>query len=173
MSHLGQSRQFGRVPTTSALPLRTDIVTAPRHVSKVPRTEVLKYLKTSKSTFRVDRIQPPLSTGLRFTARQPPEGDFAAYVSRSVMYSPYPHQLHVILHASVEQAAERVPPAAGTLEALGDDKCVLHTGDSSLDALAVHLALLGFDFEVREPAELAERIRGLAARLSRACAANG
>jgi predicted DNA-binding transcriptional regulator YafY len=124
-------------------------------------------------TFRVDRIQPPLSTGLRFTARQPPEGDFAAYVSRSVMYSPYPHQIHVILHASVEQAAERVPPAAGTLEALGDDKCVLHTGDSSLDALAVHLALLGFDFEVREPAELAERIRGLAARLSRACAANG
>ncbi|MGO9262515.1 MAG: helix-turn-helix transcriptional regulator [Bryobacteraceae bacterium] len=118
-------------------------------------------------TFRVDRIQPPLTTGLRFTSRQPPEGDFAAYVSRSVSYDRRPAK--VILHASVEQAAERVPPAAGTLEALDEHRCVLHTGDCSLDGLSVHLALLGFEFEVREPAELAERIRRLAARLSRAC----
>jgi predicted DNA-binding transcriptional regulator YafY len=119
-------------------------------------------------TFRVDRIQPPLTTGLRFTARQPPEGDFAAYVSRSVSYAPGPREVRVILHASVEQAAERVPAAAGTLEALDEHHCVLHTGDWSIDGLSMHLALLGFEFEVREPAELAERIRGLAARLGRA-----
>src|SRR5690348_5287202 len=35
-------------------------------------------------TFRVDRIQQRPTTGQRFTARQPPDGDFAAYVSRSV-----------------------------------------------------------------------------------------
>jgi predicted DNA-binding transcriptional regulator YafY len=119
-------------------------------------------------TFRVDRIQPPLTNGLRFLARQPPDGDFAAYVSRSVSYSAFPHKVHVILHVSAEQAAERVPPAAGTLEALDDHRCVLHTREGSLDALSMHLALLGFEFEVREPPELAERIRELAARLARA-----
>ena len=36
MSQLGQSRHFGRWPTTSGLPLETDIVRVDRHVSKVP-----------------------------------------------------------------------------------------------------------------------------------------
>src|SRR6267378_2205675 len=40
MSEEGQSRRFGGVPTTSALPLRTDIVTARWHVSKVPMHKV-------------------------------------------------------------------------------------------------------------------------------------
>ncbi len=72
------------------------------------------------------------------------------------------------MQASVEMAAERVPPAAGTLEALDEHTCVLHTGSSSLDTLSVYLALIGFDFEVREPPELVERIRWLAERFSRA-----
>ncbi|HTX37464.1 MAG TPA: YafY family protein [Bryobacteraceae bacterium] len=120
-------------------------------------------------TFRVDRIEPPLVAGQRFTARQPPDGDFAAYVSRSVAYGPDLHQAKVILHASVEQAAERVPAVAGTLESLDEHRCLLHARSSSLDALTVHLAWLGFEFEVREPPELAECIRLVAARLNRAC----
>jgi len=120
-------------------------------------------------TFRVDRIQPPLVAGERFTGRTPPDGDFAAYVSRSVAYGPDPHQAKVILHAAIEQAAERVPPAAGTLEPLDDGRCLLHICSSSLDALAMHLAWLGFEFEVREPAELVECVRTMAARLNRAC----
>lgn len=125
--------------------------------------------RNSWRTFRVDRIQPPLVAGLRFIARQAPDGDFAAYVSRSVAYGPDPHHAKVILHASVEQAAERVPPAAGTLEALDEHRCMLHAQSSSLDALTVHLAWLGLEFEVREPAELAEHVRTVAARLTRAC----
>ena len=42
MSGLGQSRHFGRRPTTSGLPLKTDIVRAGRHVAKVPRPEVTR-----------------------------------------------------------------------------------------------------------------------------------
>ena len=119
-------------------------------------------------TFRGDRIGPKLSAGLRFAPRDPPEGDFAAYVSRSVSYAPHPHRAQIILHASAEMAAERVPPAAGILEAVNEHTCVLHTGSSSLDTLSVYLALIGFDFEVREPPELVERIRWLAERFSRA-----
>ena len=40
MSAKGQSRHFGRRPTTSGLPLETDIVRAGRHVSKVPQHEI-------------------------------------------------------------------------------------------------------------------------------------
>jgi hypothetical protein len=36
MTATGQLRHFGRRPTTSGLPLETDIVRAGRHVSKVP-----------------------------------------------------------------------------------------------------------------------------------------
>jgi predicted DNA-binding transcriptional regulator YafY len=119
-------------------------------------------------TFRVDRIGPKLSTGSRFAPRKPPDGDFAAYVSRSVSYVPHPHQAQIVLRASVEMAAERVPQGAGTLEAVDEHTCVLHTGSSSLDTLSVYLALIGFDFEVREPPELVDRIRWLAERFSRA-----
>ena len=119
-------------------------------------------------TFRVDRIEPPLAAGARFMARPAPDGDFAAYVSRSVSFAPDVRPAQVILHASVEQAAERLPPAAGMLEAFGDRQCILRTGACSFDALAIHLALVGFEFEVREPPELAERVRHLAARLTRA-----
>jgi len=119
-------------------------------------------------TFRIDRIQAKISKGHRFTPRDPPDGDFAAYVSKSVAYSPNQLQAKILFHASVEAASERVPPAAGIFEAIDEQSCILHTAASSLDALSVHLALVGFEFEVREPPELIERIRWLAQRFSRA-----
>lgn len=72
------------------------------------------------------------------------------------------------LRASVEAAAERLPPGAGTLEAVDDRTCILRTGACSLDTLSVYLALIGFDFVVLEPRELIERVRSLAARFGRA-----
>ena len=119
-------------------------------------------------TFRVDRIESRIAAGQRFAPRDPPEGDFAAFVSRSVAYAPYPHRARIVLHVSIEKAAERVPPGAGTLEALDDHTCELRMGASSLDTLSVYLGLIGFDFEVREPPELVEHLRWLAERFTRA-----
>jgi predicted DNA-binding transcriptional regulator YafY len=119
-------------------------------------------------TFRVDRIAPRLRTGGRFAPRQPPDGDFAAYVSRSVAFTLYPYQATIRLHASVENVAERLPPGAGALEAVDDVTCMLHTGAFSLDTLSVYLALIGFDFEVVGPLELIDRVRSLAERFGRA-----
>jgi predicted DNA-binding transcriptional regulator YafY len=119
-------------------------------------------------TFRVDRIEPGLATGARFRPRKAPDNDFAAYVSRSVTYAPYPVHAEIVLHASMAVAAERVAPAVGTLEAIDERSCVLRMGANSLDHLAVYLVLTGFDFVVREPVELRERIRWLAERFSRA-----
>jgi predicted DNA-binding transcriptional regulator YafY len=122
-------------------------------------------------TFRVDRIQPKVSAGGRFARRELPDGDLRTYVSRSVSFAPYPFRAKVVLHASIEAMSERVSPSAGLLEAIDGEKCLLHMGASSLDVLAAWISMLGVDFDVREPTELADHLRGMAARLSRAAAA--
>jgi len=119
-------------------------------------------------TFRVDRIRSKITTGARFTPRPAPDGDFAAYVARSVSYAPSSIQAKVKLAASKEKVAERIPPGAGTLEVVDEGSCVLHTGESSLDMLTVYLGLIGFDFEILEPPELIERVRLLSERFGRA-----
>jgi predicted DNA-binding transcriptional regulator YafY len=126
-------------------------------------------LRKDWRTFRVDRIEPKIKTSSqRFTPRKPPDGDFAAYVSRSVAYAPYDYKARITLHAPLEQIAQHVPPTAGVLEAIDRKTCSLKAGSQSLDGLAAHLAWLGVDFEVHEPPELIEHIQLLTKRLQRA-----
>jgi hypothetical protein len=113
-------------------------------------------------------MQPRLATGARFTPREPPGGDFAAYVAGSVTWRQFTYRAVVLLHASAEAAADRIPPGAGTIEAVDERTCILYTGTTSLDTLCVYLALIGYDFDVREPAELVDRVRWLAERFGKA-----
>lgn len=117
-------------------------------------------------TFRVDRLDDVQATGWRFTPRDPP--DAATYVSQAVSAAPYQYRARVRLQAPAHVVAERVPPTVGLVERAGEDACVLTTGSDSLDALVIHLALLGVDFRVLEPPELADHVRVLADRLARA-----
>jgi predicted DNA-binding transcriptional regulator YafY len=119
-------------------------------------------------TFRVDRIEGRLKTSTRFKPRTPPGGDFAAFVSKSLSYVPYPYRARVTLYAPVEAVAQRVPPSAGVLEAIDERSCMLNTGSHSLEGITIHLTLLGVDFQVHEPAELIDYMRRLTARLRRA-----
>jgi predicted DNA-binding transcriptional regulator YafY len=66
------------------------------------------------------------------------------------------------------------PPDAatvGVLETLGESSCLLTTGSNSLDAIAVHLALIGVDFTVVEPPVLIQHLREMARRLIHATSA--
>ena len=119
-------------------------------------------------TFRADRITSPLITGPRFTPRDPPGGDAAAYVSRSVSSAPYRYQARIRLHLPASAAAERLPPTVGHLQADSENTCILHTGAESPDVLAIYVAILGAEFEILDPPELAEHILALAGRLTRA-----
>ena len=119
-------------------------------------------------TFRVDRIEQRPASSQRFTPRKPPGGDFTAYVTRSIASAPYAYQARVIVHAPLEKVAEKIPPAAGKLEAIDDHTCLLHIGASSLDWLSMYLTMTCFEFQVREPPELIGHIRDLAERLRRA-----
>jgi predicted DNA-binding transcriptional regulator YafY len=119
-------------------------------------------------TFRVDRLSGPSSTGVRFTPRDLPATDAASYVSQSLSAAPNRYEARVTLHAPADTIRKRVPAYWGTIEPLDDERCEYRTGDDDLDWLAVRVAMLGVDFDVHEPPELAEHLLLLARRLERA-----
>ncbi|WP_443079963.1 helix-turn-helix transcriptional regulator [Streptomyces sp. P9-A2] len=121
-------------------------------------------------TFRVGRVTPKPPHGPRFVPREPPAEDLAAYVSRGVSTRVYASQAAIRLLVPVEEAAERISPSVGTLRAEAPDTCVLTTGAASFNALVVHVMLLGFEFQVLEPAGLTDAITTARDRLSRALA---
>jgi predicted DNA-binding transcriptional regulator YafY len=119
-------------------------------------------------TFRVDRITPKPPHGPRFRPRTPPAEDLAAYVSQGVSTRAYAAHAVVRLLVPLAEAAERISPSAGTLEASGKDSCILRTGAASLDVMVIHVMLMGFEFEILEPAELHDAITTARDRLTRA-----
>jgi predicted DNA-binding transcriptional regulator YafY len=119
-------------------------------------------------TFRVDRLTRPASTGMKFSPRRLPARDPAAYVEQSIAGAPNRFEARVTLHASAEDVAGRLPFPSGTIEPIDARSCEYRTGDDNLAWLALRIAMLGVDFEVREPPELAEHMGTLAERLRRA-----
>lgn len=103
----------------------------------------------------------------RFTPRDLPE-DAVDQVRRGVSSAGWRYRAQVVVHAPAEQLAERINPAIGTITSVDDTRCLLDTGADSIEALAVHLGLLGADFTVTKPAELVELVRALAGRYHRA-----
>jgi predicted DNA-binding transcriptional regulator YafY len=119
-------------------------------------------------SFRVDRLTRPAPSGVRFTPRRLPARDAAAYVEQSITGAPNRYEARVTLHAAADQIASRVPAYWGTIEEIDARSCEYRTGDDDLRWLALRIAMLGVDFEVHEPPELAEHLRALAGRLRRA-----
>jgi predicted DNA-binding transcriptional regulator YafY len=121
-------------------------------------------------TFRVDRVQPRIPTGPRFSPRDLPEGgDVAAYVSRRVSAAAWRYRAAVVVHVPAAALAERLTPAVGVVEPIDSRTCLLETGADTVQSLAVHLSLLDADFDVRDgPPELTEYLQVLAERYRRA-----
>ncbi len=119
-------------------------------------------------TFRIDRLTKPASTGVRFTPRQLPAEDAAAYVEQSIYEAANRFEARVTLHAAAEEITRRIPAHAGVIERIDEHSCDYRTGDDDLQWLALRIAMLGVDFDVREPPELVEHLRALAHRLTRA-----
>ncbi|WPO74686.1 YafY family protein [Streptomyces sp. KN37] len=119
-------------------------------------------------TFRVDRLTPKPPHGPRFAPRTPPADDLAAYVSQGVSTRAFAAQAVVRLLVPLAEAAERISPADGTLEAETERSCLLRTGAASLDVMVFHVMFMGLEFEVVEPAELTDRMETFRDLLSRA-----
>ncbi|MCW2790945.1 MAG: birA 2 [Nocardioides sp.] len=117
-------------------------------------------------SFRLDRMAGVRAGTWRFARREHP--DAAAYVQRSVTVTSYPHQARVLVHAPAEAVRRATTPASATVEEVDAESCLLLSGSQSLHALALHIGMLGWDFEVLEPAGLREAVAVLGARFTRA-----
>jgi predicted DNA-binding transcriptional regulator YafY len=124
-------------------------------------------------TFRIDRLAKPAATGVRFVARALPAKDAAAFVEQSISGAPNRFEALVTLHAAAEEITSRVPAYWGAIEPIDAHTCAYRTGDDDLGWLALRIAMLGVDFEVREPPELVEHLWALALRLRRAARGAG
>ncbi|MFI1168657.1 helix-turn-helix transcriptional regulator [Streptomyces sp. NPDC020801] len=125
-------------------------------------------------TFRVDRVSEPFATGARFAPRELPTGSAAEYLRQSMYRRQETYTFTVTFTEPAEVVADRLPAWLGAPEPLAEGGCRLRatTGDR-VDWLAVRLAMLGCEFTVQQPAELADCARELGARLTRSATAGG
>jgi predicted DNA-binding transcriptional regulator YafY len=124
-------------------------------------------------SFRLDRVARPASTGVRFTARELPTKDPAAFVKQSIVGAPNRFEARVTLHAPADEIAGPAVAHWGTVSPIDAHSCEFRTSDDDLGWLALRVVMLGVDFEVHEPPELIEHLRALGGRLERATARAG
>ncbi|NKQ54686.1 YafY family transcriptional regulator [Amycolatopsis sp. K13G38] len=120
-------------------------------------------------SFRVDRMTGVSARTWHFRRREAP--DAASYVQEGVASRAYPHQARFLVHADAETVRAQVPASAALVRPHGRGSCELVSGAGTLDFVLMHVVLLGHDFEVLDPPELAERCDVLAQRLRSAAVA--
>jgi predicted DNA-binding transcriptional regulator YafY len=119
-------------------------------------------------TFRVDRIEPRMPTGPRFTPRAlPPEEEVAAQVAQGIGEATWRYRARVVVHAPAAYVRARVPIQV-EVRSLGDDRCTFEPGSDHPQMLALYLGLLDADFEIVDSPELVDALRTLAERYQRA-----
>ena len=74
-------------------------------------------------TFRVDRIERPAATGVRFRPRELPAKDPGAYVEQSLSAAPSRFEARVTLHAPAAEIESSLPAYWGTVEPIDERSC--------------------------------------------------
>ena len=119
-------------------------------------------------TFRVDRIEPRIPAGPRFTPRAlPSDREIAAQVVRGAGQATWRYRARVIVHASAASVRGRLPIPM-EVESLGKDRCAFEPGSDDPELLALYLGMLGADFEIVDAPELVDALRKLTRRYQRA-----
>src|SRR5215212_3484202 len=101
-------------------------------------------------SFRLDRLERPASTGVRFSPRELPAKDAAVYVKQSLRSAPLRYEARVTVQAPADEVRAR-RYLGGTVSEVSSVRCELRTGDDNLDWLAMRIAMLSWDYEVHEP----------------------
>ncbi|MFD4181963.1 helix-turn-helix transcriptional regulator [Rhodococcus sp. NPDC058514] len=108
-------------------------------------------------SFRVDRMSPKTPTGPRFSPRELPTGDAAAFVSRGIGRAFSQVTARVLLDAPIEQVAPMVDDSwGGALESVDAGRCAVELRGDSAAGIAGWLTAFGVDFTVLSPPELRE-----------------
>jgi predicted DNA-binding transcriptional regulator YafY len=117
-------------------------------------------------SFRLDRLEHPRSTGLRFPPRPLPAADAAAFVRASFGSTP-PQVVEALVHAPAATVRVRVGQWA-TVEDVDEHSCQLSITADNLDWPTLALGTIGADFEVLRPPELVDQIHAWGVRFMRA-----
>jgi predicted DNA-binding transcriptional regulator YafY len=122
-------------------------------------------------TFRADRIRPITPAGPKFTPRPlPPDDMLADQMARRIGEATWRYRARIVVHASAETVRAKIPIPI-EVQRLGENRCEFQPGSDDPQQLALHLGMLGVDFEVIDAPELADALRFLAARFERAAGA--
>lgn len=121
-------------------------------------------------TFRVDRIALRTPNGRRFTPRELPAEDLAAYVSRNVSAAAWRYRAMVTVHAPAAVVERRLPSHLGPVQPVDARTCRVELGSDDLELMAVWLGALGEDFSLSDAPELAAHLSRLSERYARAAA---
>jgi predicted DNA-binding transcriptional regulator YafY len=115
-------------------------------------------------TFRVDRINQPSSTGLRFVLEDPP--DAAALVAEGMAVSVYKVKARILLKIPFEQARRMVSPTVGVIERQRGGT-LLRIGADDPRWIASYLTGLDCAFRILDPPELKQALADLGASMIR------
>jgi predicted DNA-binding transcriptional regulator YafY len=111
-------------------------------------------------SFRADRMTDVSARTWHFRPRAAP--DAATYVQEGVASRVYPHQARFLVHAPAETVGAQLSTSAAVVRPRDDGHCEVRSGAANLDAVLMYVLLLGHDFEILDPPELARRGRALA-----------
>jgi predicted DNA-binding transcriptional regulator YafY len=122
-------------------------------------------------TFRVDRLERPFANGIRFTPRELPAEDAAAYVAQALRSVPQRHEALLAIPLALEAAQERVPRWIGELTADGDDRTLLRAANDNVEWLAITLTMLDVEATLVDATpEVREAFAALRAKVDRLAA---
>ncbi len=146
----------------------TDRYVEPHHVVPLDRRWYLISWDLDRADwriFRLDRIDEPRPTGLRFDPRSLPAPDPVAFVIESIASVPATYHVELIVEAPLQTVQEELGPW-GTATAHGPDttRIVMDVDDLSWPVLT--LAALNVDVHHAEPAELLTLLQQLTAHLA-------
>lgn len=121
-------------------------------------------------TFRLDRIEPRVPNGPRFTPRALPGGDVASFLRARFRGAEssggWPCTGEVLIDLPAARVTEFV--SDGLVEEAGPDRCRLVVGSWSWTAVAAQVTRFDAAFQVVGPPELAQACTVLAARFAAA-----
>jgi predicted DNA-binding transcriptional regulator YafY len=122
-------------------------------------------------SLRLDRMNDVRAFGCTFTPRPAP--DAASYVRRSISASPYRYVARVRFSAPPELVRQYFSPSSAEIEPDGADACVVTAGANDPKRIVLFFAMVGRDFEVLDPPEVAAAAQAVAERLQRAADSRG
>jgi predicted DNA-binding transcriptional regulator YafY len=117
-------------------------------------------------SLRLDRMADVRALGSTFTPREAP--DAATYVRRSISASPYRYVARIRYHAPADVVARHFAAGSAEVRSEGPDTCIVTAGADDPETMVLYFAMVGADFDVLEPPEVAAAVASVADRLRRA-----